>query len=345
MQRIDHIDVARGLGILLVVAGHHPLVADQPGKLFALIFAFHLPLFFFLSGMLFKPTQPLGTLLARRANGLLKPYAVVLLSIVAAQVLLLHRDAGPLLARVLYGTGNTVASIPMWFLPHLWLLAAFGWVLLRLVGSASSLAARVALLTALLVMGSLSAHYFGSHPWYPIGPDRLVLGLPWSLDLLPLAGFYFLLGYYTREQSAHMSFKPWWLIASLLAFALLHIQWGGVVDFNLRRYDHPLVATALALLGIYASLQLACLLACARLSRKVFAYVGTGTLFILILHVFIQTQAFAWLEAQGTGWTALNVLLSFSTGVLVPLLLWETSKRSRLLGWLLLTPPFPRKTG
>ncbi len=51
-KRIDWIDCARGIGILLVMVGH-----GVDGLLRALIFSFHMPLFFILSGRTFRPSK------------------------------------------------------------------------------------------------------------------------------------------------------------------------------------------------------------------------------------------------------------------------------------------------
>lgn len=48
------LDVAKGIGIILVFLGHSLWVR---GLAFGSIFAFHIPLFFFISGMLFKPDK------------------------------------------------------------------------------------------------------------------------------------------------------------------------------------------------------------------------------------------------------------------------------------------------
>lgn len=50
----SRIDIAKGIGMILLVAGHL-LTIDSPG--FKIIFSFHMPLFFFLSGYLFSGTQ------------------------------------------------------------------------------------------------------------------------------------------------------------------------------------------------------------------------------------------------------------------------------------------------
>ena len=340
-RRIEHIDVARGLGILLVVIGHNPLVADMPNPLFDVIYAFHIPLFFFLSGLFFKPEQPFLSLVARRTDMLLKPYAVVLLALAAFQVMFRHRDPELLLAGILYGAGDTIAWIPMWFLPHLWILSISAWLMLRLVPTKRILG-RAALLAALLITGVALSSYFATHPWYPLSAQQPVLGLPLSADLLPLSCFYFLLGTYCRQRTLEMTFSWKLLLACVMGSVLLHLIWGGTIDLNMRRYDHPLVLTALALLGTYGVLQLSCLATRYPLALRVLSYVGTGTLFILIFHAYIQTAVFNGLMRWQAEHSLLNAALAFAAGVLLPLVLWEGVKRSRLLSRLLLPRTSPQ---
>lgn len=47
-SRITYIDIAKGIGILLVIAGH---LFRYDSYISTVIFSFHMPLFFFLSGM------------------------------------------------------------------------------------------------------------------------------------------------------------------------------------------------------------------------------------------------------------------------------------------------------
>lgn len=84
-ERLDWIDQARGIGIILVVVGHalRGLVASgilgQGPLVVAIdraIYAFHMPLFFLLAGLTFMPgaaRQPLGRFVANRAQRLLWP--------------------------------------------------------------------------------------------------------------------------------------------------------------------------------------------------------------------------------------------------------------------------------
>ena len=51
-RRNQALDVAKGIGIMLVIAGHLFRIG---GTAITVIFTFHMPLFFILSGILYKP--------------------------------------------------------------------------------------------------------------------------------------------------------------------------------------------------------------------------------------------------------------------------------------------------
>ena len=50
-KRIQYIDIAKTLGIILVIAGH---IVSSDTEIKKVIYSFHMPLFFMLSGMLLK---------------------------------------------------------------------------------------------------------------------------------------------------------------------------------------------------------------------------------------------------------------------------------------------------
>ena len=54
LKRIEYIDIAKGLGIILVVIGHCIDGKTFPGTW---ISSFHMPLFFILSGMCFNASR------------------------------------------------------------------------------------------------------------------------------------------------------------------------------------------------------------------------------------------------------------------------------------------------
>src|ERR1700733_1571933 len=109
-KRVSWIDICRGIAIILVMYGH--LFASDKSRYF--IYAFHMPLFFFISGLVFKPTtgKPLLIVTKKYIKQLLIPYYLfALLTYVFA---LISQTAGNVnpggiayqLFGMLYGNGN-----------------------------------------------------------------------------------------------------------------------------------------------------------------------------------------------------------------------------------------------
>ena len=77
--RSDWIDATRGLGIILVFYGHVLQKAFLPsneavGDQFRLIYSFHVPLFFVLSGVVFKPRRDVSARIVEIASRRLLPF-------------------------------------------------------------------------------------------------------------------------------------------------------------------------------------------------------------------------------------------------------------------------------
>lgn len=72
-----YLDMAKGIGIILVVLGHSNYLPDN---VLTVITSFHMPLFFILSGMLIRHTgedrRPFRQIILRRLKSIMLPYAV-----------------------------------------------------------------------------------------------------------------------------------------------------------------------------------------------------------------------------------------------------------------------------
>lgn len=330
------IDIAKGLGIVLVVLGHSPVVRSW-GMPYWMIFSFHMPLFFVLSGALLKPTDGIGRFAGARFHAILKPYLVVCACVGLAKWAAGALDAEQALRFVggtLYGTGSTIVWTPLWYLPHFFIAACTCMLLLKLIARRPSIVALAAAL--LLIVGVQAIGDFGE--------------LPFSADLLPLSVAMMLAGWLLRAHLASMRARPWLGAAALAAFVALHQAFDARVDLNLRVYDSLIICTAQAALGIYLVLAAAAgLRQLPRLARLV-GYAGTGSLFILIFHDPLQVRVLAALQARGVSDIA-AALLAAAAGVLLPLGLWEAVKRVPLASHLLLpktprapTPSLPAQT-
>ena len=125
-KRLDYIDIAKGLGMLAIVWGH----ICCKGWSNELVYSFHIPLFFFLSGMMFNREKypSFWQFFKKRAKRLLIPYAVYSVltwGVWVAFNMVFHRPVesiwDPLLQTIIAkGSGGfLVHNVALWFIPCL----------------------------------------------------------------------------------------------------------------------------------------------------------------------------------------------------------------------------------
>jgi len=179
-HRISWIDICRGVAIILVLYGH----LFNTDKQRYLIYAFHMPLFFFISGLVFKPTgkKNLKSVTVKYIKQLLIPYYLfALLTYIFA---LVSQTGGSLnpgsiayqLFGIIYGSGNDGMlgyNVVLWFLPCLFITKlCFALITGKITSNKNILI--VLLVSALL--GSLMSLYM---PWIklPFGFESALTGL------------------------------------------------------------------------------------------------------------------------------------------------------------------------
>jgi fucose 4-O-acetylase-like acetyltransferase len=113
-KRIVWIDNIKGFAMLLIILGH----SFPPDTLKIWVYSFHLPLFFFVSGYLFKK-RPLDETIKRKTKSLLIPYFVTaLLSLPVGYLILrvIGKSATELFYDFFYLNGSVGWNVPIWFL-------------------------------------------------------------------------------------------------------------------------------------------------------------------------------------------------------------------------------------
>lgn len=122
-QRVEWIDILKGIAILLVVVGHMPYAegTGNPGRV--LIYSFHMPLFFMLSGytaaLSVSRNPHMGQFVWRRFLSIMVPYMCWMLAVPAIYVTvgqLTHYSIHGALLGILSGWDQ------WWFLPCLFIL-------------------------------------------------------------------------------------------------------------------------------------------------------------------------------------------------------------------------------
>ena len=332
-------DIAKGIGILVIVFAHSWFVANSQELMYPILASFVIPLFFFLSGVFFKPEQPFVEMAVRKADGLLKPFFFTLLLYVSLRALLRDQPLLPDIGGVLYASVDTIPWQAMWFLPHMWVAILFSWVMLRLILRLNLAPwASGLLLTVQLLLGIWMLPLFWQLP-VTLGEHTWILpGLPFSLDITLISSACFVAGYLLRDWLRTHPGSWLTLLIAVVSFAVVFDLTWDTMDLAQRRYDHWLWTSLLAVIGMYASWALAKVLTVSALVTRAMTYIGQSTLILLIFHGEIQHKTFDLMQRLG-----LHAFLAASVGLVVavvgPLLIGEVIKRVAALRFFYF--PFP----
>lgn len=98
------VDVAKGIGIVLVVYGHNPLTLEGVFEEIGwAVYSFHMPLFFIISGMYLESGLPFTKLLLNKWSALIKPYPMAAAILGAALVAGGYTSASKMIVATAYG--------------------------------------------------------------------------------------------------------------------------------------------------------------------------------------------------------------------------------------------------
>lgn len=342
-MRNKTLDIARGLGIFLVVLGHNWMVVKNPGELFRVIYSFHVPLFFFLAGVFFNANGTLKELVIQKFQTLIKPYLVVLLCVGLMSFLFNSVNPLNILFGVLFSTDQSISWVPLWFLPHLFIVVLVSWLILNLFELKNNLIALRFFVACLFVVGGFVVNlfemrFYDIHILSVINYEGLI-GFPFCADLLFVSSAFFLLGYVFRENLKKFQGDGFIVFISIFLFFTLHYFYNETIDLNKRIYGDPLISTLQALSGIYIILYLSRLISLVPWGSAVFSYVGSGSLFILIFHGVLQGKVTHKLQYLFSSIQRVDAFLGLIISISLSLMLWELAKRIPLISILF----FPKR--
>ena len=195
-KRIDWIDMAKGWGTILVILGHLWLT---PSFLNIWLYSFHMPLFFFLSGVTYNREKytSLKELIKEKSKTLLVPYAVLSVIMFAWNVMLgvfrLVIENQAFDYAMIYNTvigffvniRTTKYGGLSWFITCIYVTFIIMYLLLKV----SKYNAKIAFFISLLV---LTAGYV-----YATFVD---IKLPWGIDAAFVSVFFMLCGFLLKNN-------------------------------------------------------------------------------------------------------------------------------------------------
>lgn len=301
-NRIAWIDVAKGIGIVFVVLGHlcrYKIVLNY-------IYSFHMPFFFFLSGMILdeKKYPSFFPFLKKRTLSLVVPYFFLSAISYVLSMAVNYRGIQeavffePLLGIIRTSDyDNRLMNGALWFLPCLFVTEIMFFALVRTLGK------RWAALFIVLagVIGYINAYYI---------PTRIPWGIDIGLAALPFLGA----GYYAYQARDYLkSILDNAFLSSLVLFvsfclgAVMGIL-NGQVLMVIKYYGNFFAFYSAAFLGI---------IFWAIISRKIsrswiLEYLGKNSLLLFGMHVPLVVFI-----TEGFGFTFYNTFTSSVYSVIV----------------------------
>ena len=327
-NRLSWVDVTKGFLMILVVIGHYPGQLDFP--LVKYIYWFHMPAFFILSGMFFKPAVEKGLMkltIHKRFMQLIVPYLFFLVAITTIRYgieigsgnmdLAWYANdlwtlvVGGRFARGAYGVFWFVTTLFFTYLFFLWMTKYFNRTKQIVILSIFYIIAHFESIFAMQVIGG--------------SPDTASQAIPmiWNIDVALMAVVYFALGYHLK--SIWMNVTKRWLLAglavSISAFLLDKFQ---VIDYHLSmkflRYEHfvldliiPLSLT-LVLVGVVQVIV-------SRVSLNWLQRIEKHSLTIMYLHIFTDILLNDYFTYGIVGFTAFGLIIPIIVSIIIQKLL------------------------
>lgn len=310
-KRFDYVDIAKGLGIMLVIMGHIEY-AYVP-----FCGSVHIPLFFILSGYLYDMERPCtasyGETVRKRVKRLLIPYFVYNLILYAKYLLklvLTHEFTINLGIKAFLGflyssslfyknvptennfEGFVFGNGPLWFLTAMAVASVFFYFIIYYVLKHRYDIRKIVISSLMLCYVSWLLCRF------------LPVYLPWSFEMALLGCVFMLLGLCMRQYNlVEILQKYIWIpLVCLVAFVLLH-HFNGPANMAIQDYGKSmLVYLVLGALGSVIVLFISLMSEKVAVIRRAVSYVGQNTLIILAFHMTIISVMVSVLGKIGWNW-------------------------------------------
>lgn len=315
--RIDYLDIAKGILIILVIIGHGPET-----RIHHIIYWFHIPAFFFISGMFVNGKKYDANKLIMRTRRLLQPYFSFGILICLVMWFLNWRYTRTIdTERMFTDLGNLVRggrSLSgvfgvFWFINTLVFVNILFFFLLKI---------KKRFLVLLMILFYTAAHLLSVS--YGSNAPNVI----WNADSGLYCIVFFSLGYFLRPLMQYFRNNTFGLIITSAGLILIILKLTQVFDYTLNvKY----LMTGGWLLDLFIPLvftgmiiYLSSLLALSKASA-VLKYIGFHSLVIMYIHLVTIKVAGLYIQ------TNINGLIYVLVGVTFPLITAEIISRTPFL--------------
>ena len=335
LGRLPWVDIAKGLGIILVVIAHTRLPSQEVRWW---INSFHMPLFFVVAGLCYDETRysNLWKYLARKSRALVYPYVTLSLIVLGLFATLYVGSDSKLSVSSLFGNmlrGGTFGAF--WFITVL-LEVELSYAIL-----ASLVRPSLARLMLVFVVAVVGAYVIPSH-------------LPYFFDAACVAVFFYGTGHFMRGRVLDWTQESrswrWFAVVAGVSIALqvflLLVFYRYKAGFASRDFKEPMFYFALALLGTAFLVSASILFdRCGRWIRLVenwiaspLQFIGRNTIVVLALHNALGAIRNSWcsppqnlnaIVGQGVEFGLLALFMWLFSGPLHCVIAWPKFKEDK----------------
>lgn len=282
-KRFDWIDIAKGIGIILVAFAHIKYSA-----LSTYIYWFHMPMFFMISGLLYKgvnDAKGLRTSMIKKSYSMMIPYAAFGIVILLMLITLFQIPFSWVYITNFIKGGQALDGIfgPFWFIPVMY----FTQILFLLLDY---------FMDKRMVFAMIVIFYICSHMFL----KDIVCW--WNADVTLYAVALYYIGVLFQKRKAVMFSTKAGVLTAVFSVVFILLQATHMMDYTLdmkhKAYTHPVLD-----LIIPVSLSLLVFFVAGYLERlrfgAVFKLIGRYTLPIMYLHVpiaYFCMQYFQWMN-------------------------------------------------
>ena len=293
-KRLDWIDLSKGIGIILMVLGHMP---SMPRVIHDWIFTYHMPLFFFLSGYLFRKKNP-KKCLKESAQSYLLPSVVYSALFIAIDYILfvdIH-NIEISIGRFLSGQGSF--DVLWFFVSMFWVKNVYNFIIEKASDEKKA--------NLIMIIICIIAYCF----------TLFKIGITFKFMTSIVSVLFFASGYeYRQRDGGEFNKKKLGekatgaFVINILCLATIYWVGWNVLDINSQQYGNLIITYVAAISGVLFIVYISRILENYRIMKPII-FIGENSLYFFPLTTYIPVRIVSLLELNGVTVNGIGKLLS-----------------------------------
>lgn len=280
--RLEYFDIAKGIGILCVIAGHLGNV-----RINQFVYTFHMPLFFIISGFFISDKYDTNTYIYKKAKQLFKPYVFTCVVICIISIInnILAKDIAQLIGDLkywilasIYGAGGNMDTLhyfppigAIWYLPAIFFAVC-------IVNALKNNEKCIMLIILISYIGYKTSQ---------------LIWLPLSVQAGMTASFFTYIGYYAKQKKIlDKQINSVYMIGMFAVWGIC-IIYGGQLYMVQNYFGNGFLDVIGAICATYLIICFSKWISKYKIINQMLSFLGKNSLIILCVHL-IELKMFPW---------------------------------------------------